>query len=886
MAKISNISKVAAAAIIGSALFVGCGSSSTPYNPSSSVNGSVPKGYLDGATVWLDMNGDGVRDAAEITTTNSLGRYSISGTPTGTPVLVANGGIDTGSGDAFLGTLKAPFEKGATEVVISPLSTMVAAVVESGKSVDEAKKTVSIALGLSEDDLSVDPVAEAKKSDGNTSITKASLKVARLVEFIANKSGGTAANYGAIVASIAKDMSDNNSSIEVAASNASTSLTAADKSAVTALSTAIEAMTITKGATDAEVKAVETATKLAVKLLESNASKVINVDNLTSIATELITASDDNASATINLSIVTTLLGNVDLNATDFNISTATDLNLTSIIASATVDKDSYIKKQEAAAAEAAKKAAISIDKLKLKDNQVNIGDVTAKLSVNGTFASIAHATVEKDDISKLYDISFTLENILDYENNAYNSLEDGDEKNVSIALKIEDTKGVNKLLAVIDDLNLKREDTDDNNSNYNGNYVISITSGTKLSAWAIKSTGQQISAEGISLDTDSITSSNGKITANIGKIVDKLEANSQFASSIEAIKDKFTQDGVYTVSAYIDGVDGVVSSELSPASDIVKGFTIDNDDFSGSVSKISGTVSIGLSIADIKANNEKDVASAKTALTCESLTYEALSYDVYLPLSGSNGTTITWSVTGSGIDSTGKVTQTSSVQTATLTATITKGSGDTLATATKSFPVSIAATNVAPVLTAISDMSIDYNGSLDFSLSATDANTGDSLTYTMTGFDQAHIDSNENKIVGSEIIATGTHTISVTVTDAGGLSDTKEFSLTVGANPNDPFATATVLYDGNLSSTFDANSVKADALAGDITKVKMGLTSSYVVDATKAQSLVLTNGSNELVNISFKSASTHTVVISYNNGNTKTIELSGDQDAKTLDIN
>ena len=71
------------------------------------VTGSAVDGYISGATVFADTDGDGIWDAAEaFTTTDANGQYTFGAPVTGPLVLI--GGIDISTGNAFAGVLRAP----------------------------------------------------------------------------------------------------------------------------------------------------------------------------------------------------------------------------------------------------------------------------------------------------------------------------------------------------------------------------------------------------------------------------------------------------------------------------------------------------------------------------------------------------------------------------------------------------------------------------------------------------------------------------------------------------------------------------------------------------------------------------------------------------------
>ncbi|WP_425073386.1 beta strand repeat-containing protein [Sagittula sp. S175] len=176
----------AAAGIGGLALIGGAGGGSSSGGSSSSsssggvstggtteaarfaASGSAIDGYLAGATVFYDMDGDGVADSTESqTTSDANGDFVFANGVTQNELdngtLTATGGTDISTGKAFTGTLTAP--SGST--VITPLTTAVQQrMVATGEDATTANGKVATALGLEGQDLStLDPVEAAAGGD-------------------------------------------------------------------------------------------------------------------------------------------------------------------------------------------------------------------------------------------------------------------------------------------------------------------------------------------------------------------------------------------------------------------------------------------------------------------------------------------------------------------------------------------------------------------------------------------------------------------------------------------------------------------------------------------------------------------------------------------------
>ena len=116
--------------------------------------GAVADGYIDGATVFRDLNGDGILgDGEDSVLTGPGGIFSGLGGYGGT--IVAFGGTDISTGLAFAGVLKAP----GGSAVINPLTTLVEAVMgdTSGKSPSEIASMISSAEAKVANLLGIDP---------------------------------------------------------------------------------------------------------------------------------------------------------------------------------------------------------------------------------------------------------------------------------------------------------------------------------------------------------------------------------------------------------------------------------------------------------------------------------------------------------------------------------------------------------------------------------------------------------------------------------------------------------------------------------------------------------------------------------------------------------
>lgn len=127
--------------------------------PAPDIFGKAEDGYLAGATIFADTNHDHVLSPHEAaTTTDDQGNFTLA---PGAAPLIAIGGTDIATGLAFKGFLSAP--SGAT--VITPLTTLVQVLMESGVADPVAKVLQVFHLPSDTDLLHIDPVAMAAAGD-------------------------------------------------------------------------------------------------------------------------------------------------------------------------------------------------------------------------------------------------------------------------------------------------------------------------------------------------------------------------------------------------------------------------------------------------------------------------------------------------------------------------------------------------------------------------------------------------------------------------------------------------------------------------------------------------------------------------------------------------
>ena len=161
---------------VAAALLTACGGGSSDSAASgsgsavttASISGIAVDGYLQGATVFLDLNRDGQPNGAEPqTATGARGQFTLElgnlseSAVQGTPI-VALGGVDADTGFNYGGRLVTLAGGSGANTVLTPFSSVMTALVQSGAAADMAAagQLVAKALGLTDSALlHLDPVS-------------------------------------------------------------------------------------------------------------------------------------------------------------------------------------------------------------------------------------------------------------------------------------------------------------------------------------------------------------------------------------------------------------------------------------------------------------------------------------------------------------------------------------------------------------------------------------------------------------------------------------------------------------------------------------------------------------------------------------------------------
>lgn len=145
---------------LASAILTACGGGGG--STKTSLSGTVADGYLKGATVCLDINGNAACDTGEpFATTGDGGKYTLSDINTGDEtkyavvVSVPAGAVDSDNPTGTVGKpyfLSSPAGKGG---FISPVTTLIQQKVATGASLEAAESAVKALLGITDTSVSL-----------------------------------------------------------------------------------------------------------------------------------------------------------------------------------------------------------------------------------------------------------------------------------------------------------------------------------------------------------------------------------------------------------------------------------------------------------------------------------------------------------------------------------------------------------------------------------------------------------------------------------------------------------------------------------------------------------------------------------------------------------
>lgn len=131
------------------------------------ISGKLIDGYISGATVFADTDGDGILDEGEVSViSDSEGNFTLPAGAVGS--IVSLGGIDISTNLPMTGVFTAP----AGSTIVSPLTTMLQTLVASGMHVAQAQVQLLAALGLPTtlDLRTLDPIATIASGGTDASV--------------------------------------------------------------------------------------------------------------------------------------------------------------------------------------------------------------------------------------------------------------------------------------------------------------------------------------------------------------------------------------------------------------------------------------------------------------------------------------------------------------------------------------------------------------------------------------------------------------------------------------------------------------------------------------------------------------------------------------------
>ena len=249
------------------------------------TTGVALDGPLSGATVFYDLNGNGVLDVNETsTTTGSDGSYKIATSSTGNLTVVTTDATTDAASGAVIGaglTFTAPNDSS----IISPATTIVTELMASGLTAAEAQIEALEALGLDSttlgtaeniDLLSFNPFVSTDDTAA-APYAAAAVQVVAIVNTVAEAAVAAGADKGDAVAKALESLT----SQIVAASDKDTATVAIDLTSTSIIETVIDAVT-----------AGDSAVETAVNLVKSDISAAVSKVN---VAVSGITTSTGNS---------------------------------------------------------------------------------------------------------------------------------------------------------------------------------------------------------------------------------------------------------------------------------------------------------------------------------------------------------------------------------------------------------------------------------------------------------------------------------------------------------------------------------------------------------------------------------------------------------------
>ncbi len=412
---ISMISVVTAVVLSMTGCGGGGGSGSTAGGATSTTTtGIAADGYIKNATVCLG-NGNGSCIIPE-TTTDVNGSYTLN-IPANILTkyhnhlnIIVKGGMDIDTDANLTGVLKAPYTSSAT-TNITPLTTLVSAMVDKNVSVTTAYKQVAAALNLTPAQVKGNPV---KLSQGdNKTLIKKVMTINNAITTMAKAADvNNSKIYGDLVTAI-NNVADNSTStksfvniVKTAATGPNSTLPKGAKTAASAVkyiqkavSSAVNANSSIKSAALVSSQAVQNIQKLVTQAVKAN--KQLNLETIDNNVTDTLKHANPKRIAVKNILqsyLPGTTISDANITAIANNLSSLSDVSVESIITSNGIN--STIKSEL--------KKAYTAQQIKLyvvkKGQTVSSSEIAQIAAIKG----IDYTTLEKmslaDFSKKLYD--------------------------------------------------------------------------------------------------------------------------------------------------------------------------------------------------------------------------------------------------------------------------------------------------------------------------------------------------------------------------------------------------------------------------------------------------------------------------------------------------
>jgi Ca2+-binding RTX toxin-like protein len=253
----------------------------TPTTTVSS-SGTVVDPYVSGATVFRDTNNNRILDAGEqSTTTDANGKYTFTGSSTATVVSI--GGVDTTTGVAQ-GMLVAP--EGAT--VVSPLTTLLSAMVASGAaaSIAEAATSLKTSLGLNSalDLTTYDPVAGLEGTGAAAETAALVLSVSVMIQNVLSMVSATLQGAGASASAATSAAA---AALSAALSSGSRSILTNPTSVASIINTAATDSAVSSSVDSGKIANAVSGVSTAIVSVSTKMESVISQGNPSDLKTQL-----------------------------------------------------------------------------------------------------------------------------------------------------------------------------------------------------------------------------------------------------------------------------------------------------------------------------------------------------------------------------------------------------------------------------------------------------------------------------------------------------------------------------------------------------------------------------------------------------------------------